>query len=247
LTFIEAIPKDIRPHRDGVRWPKKKVKSTVSKAKGKGKGKAKYAEVDDVLDSQSDDRSEGSSGEASEDEDKDVGELEEDKEEEEEHEEEEHGGREVVKWGPPSSKHRPHVHLHTQKGQPGGSGLSTADKEGLQRKAKDKKVKKKAALEPIAEYEDGGSADADIGKPRRSRHLPVDDIDMAAPEKPEPAEPHPDSPAACKPSPGDRFTYLQKLSTNRDYRELLDMVDREEVSVHSINSNILLTHHVGKF
>jgi hypothetical protein len=118
-------------------------------------------EVDDVSDSQSDDRSEGSSGEASEDEDKDVGEL----EEEEEDEEEEHGGREVVKWGPPSSKNRPHVHLHTQKGQPGGSGLSTADKEGLRRKAKDKKVKKKAALELIAEYEDGGSADADIGKP----------------------------------------------------------------------------------
>jgi hypothetical protein len=166
LVFIEAIPKDIRPHRDGVRWPKKKVKSTVSKAKGKGKGKAKYVEVDDMSDSQSDD---WSSGEASEDEDKDVGELEEEEEEEEEEDEEkEHGGRKVVKWGPPSSKHRPHVHLHMQKGQPGGSGLSTADKEGLQRKAKDKKREKKDALEPIAEYEEGRSADSDIRKHQKS-------------------------------------------------------------------------------
>ncbi|HEY4388581.1 MAG TPA: hypothetical protein VGN34_29365, partial [Ktedonobacteraceae bacterium] len=55
LIFIEALPKDIRPHSNNTKWPKRKDKSTGSKAKGKGKGKgkAKYVEVDESSDSES--------------------------------------------------------------------------------------------------------------------------------------------------------------------------------------------------
>ena len=95
---------------------------------------------------------------------------------------------------------------------------------------KDKKEKrgKKGALEQIIEQEENESADLGIKQSWTSRANPVSDGEMAPPGTPEPADIHPGSPAACK-TPGDRFSYLQQLSNNQHYRELLDMVDMGEV------------------
>lgn len=218
IYFIDAIPKDIRRHEEGVRWPKGKSKSKASskkdKGKGKGKGKAKYVEPDDSSETSSDEEFEGLFEGSSEDDDDD----------EENDGDEGNAGREVVKWGPPSGvqKNRPQVHLVTQIGQPGGSGLSDAAKQGLGKSsakpragevAKGKKGKKgkKNVLEPIIEYGEDELADVEMQG--------VDDS----------AEPHPGSPAACESDPKYRFSYLQKLSNNEDYRALLDMMDKEKV------------------
>ena len=47
VYFIEAVAKDIRPHGDGGKWPKRKMESKVrvSGKKDKGKGKAKAAQM----------------------------------------------------------------------------------------------------------------------------------------------------------------------------------------------------------
>ena len=218
VYFIEALTKDIKAHREGAKWPKRSSKSKVSgkkdKGKGKGKGKAKYVEVDDSSEPSSDEE---------------FGELfqglsEDDDDDEESDGDEANAGAEVVKWGPPSgaSKDRPQVHLVTQVGQPGGSGLSADAKRGLgdsstkhrgEEMGKGKKGKKgtKSTLEPIIEHEEDGSADVEIHG-----------LDG-------PAELHPGSPAACESDREHRFSYLQKLSNNRHYRELLDMTDEVEV------------------
>jgi hypothetical protein len=250
VYFLEAVAKDVRRHGTGGKWPKRKVKSQVSgkkdKGKGKGKGKGKYVEPDDSTDdSLSEEEFDKILEELSEDDDDDDDDDEEEKNDggEEKNDssgEEENGSREV-KWGPPSKKekYRPQVHLVTQLGQPGGSGLSAAAKQGLGtssaksgrgKTVKDKKAKtgEKGKLEPLMELEEDGSADFKTRNPRTGRPLAVDDAEMAPVETPEPAEMHPGSPAACE-SPADRLSYLKSLSRNGHYRELLDMVDKSEV------------------
>jgi hypothetical protein len=214
VYFIEALTKDIKLHREGEKWPKRSSKSKVSgkKDKGKGKAKAKYVEVDDSSETSSDEE---------------FGELfeEDDDDDEESDGDEANAGAEAVKWGPPSgaSKNRPQVHLVTQVGQPGGSGLSADAKRGLgnssakhrggemgkSKKGKKGKKGKKNALEAIIEHEEDGSAD-----------VKIHGLDG-------PAEMHPGSPAACESGREHRFSYLQKLSNNGHYRELLDMIDEE--------------------
>lgn len=213
VYFIEALTKDIKAHREGAKWPKRSSKSKVSgkKDKGKGKGKAKYVEVDDSSEPSSDEEF----GELLE------GLSEDDDDDEESDGDKANAGAEVVKWGPPSgaSKDRPQVHLVTQVGQPGGSGLSADAKRGLgNSSAKHRggemgkgKKGKKSALEPIMEHEEDGSADVEIHGSDG------------------PAKLHPGSPAACESDREHRFSYLQKLSNNRHYRELLDMTDEVEV------------------
>jgi hypothetical protein len=221
IYFIEALPKDVRRHEDGVMWPKGKSKSKVSskkdkgKGRGKGKGKEKYVEPDDSSETSSDEEFEGLFGGSSEDDDDD---------DEENDGDEGNAGREVAKWGPPSGmqKNRPQVHIVTQIGQPGGSGLSDAAKQGLGKssakpragevaKVKKGKKGKKNVMEPIIEHEEDGPADVEM-----------QDVDDSA-------EVHPGSPAACESDPEYRYSYLQKLSTNVEYRELLDMMDKEKV------------------
>lgn len=118
--------------------------------KGKGKRKAKYVEVDDdSSESSSDEEFEGSDDSSEE--------------------EEESGGLEVMRWGPSSGlKGRPQVHLRTQLGELGGSGLSAGTKKAVastsakfwQGEGATDKVKK-VMLRPILEDETNGSADSD--------------------------------------------------------------------------------------
>jgi hypothetical protein len=124
IYFIEALPKDVWRHEDGVMWPKGKSKSEVSSKKDKGKGKAKYVEPDNSSETSSDEEFEGLFGGSSEDDDDDN---------EENDGDEGNAGREVVKRGPPSGvqKNLPQVHIVMQIGQPGGSGLSDAAKQVL--------------------------------------------------------------------------------------------------------------------
>lgn len=249
VAFIEALPKDIRRHGDGERWQNKKVKSKVKgkekankvgskvNRKKKAKRKVKYVEVDDGSESSSDEHSKESSEESSDEDDS----------EEDDDDDEEENVREVVKWGPPRNvkRNRPQVHLVTQEGRPGGSGLSAVDKQGL---ASSREKAKKDRREPIDEHEEDGSAEQDPSEAGMNQRPPADAIEMAAPGTPEPAGPHPGSPAACTITPEDRFRYLNQLSTNRYYWELLDMIDQEEVRLCFIIiiSNIVLTHHPGK-
>ena len=173
LIFIEALPKDIRPHSNDTKWPKRKVKSTGSKAKGKGKGKAKYVEVDESSDSESssDDRSEESSEEESSSED-------------DENDGRENGGREVVKWGPPSGP----KHIRTKEG---GSGLSASAKERLRRKAQRRKGKGKDVPEAIGEPDSDKSAERRTRSPPQNRNLGTDDVDMTPPRNPRTGRPSP--------------------------------------------------------
>ena len=93
IYFIEALPKDVRRHEDGVRWPKGNSKSKVSskKDKGKGKGKAKYVEPDDSSETSYDEEFEGLFGGSYEDDEDDDEENDGDKG---------NAGCEVAKWGP---------------------------------------------------------------------------------------------------------------------------------------------------
>jgi hypothetical protein len=93
------------------------------------------------------------------------------------------------------------------------------------------KKNSKNALQSIAEYEHGVSAEnnSDVEQgasaeciSRETSAVPSN-VEMAAPKM------HPGSPAACNVVPEDRFSYLKNLSTNKHYRDLLNMIEKDEV------------------
>lgn len=240
VVFAEALAKDIRPHGDDAGWPSKKGKSKAQvkakraekgKGRAKGKGKAKYVEVDDSSESSSDDSSNESSSESSES-SSEEGEVEDTEDDE--------GEPIKTGWGPAGvPAKRPKVQLITQAG---GSGLSHRAKQALRppsaefsKGRKGGKTNSKSALQPIAEYEHdvpaednsdvehGASADRTSRETREGSQFIPSDVEMAAPEI------HPGSPAACNVVPEDRFSYLKNLSTNHHYRDLLEMIERDEV------------------
>lgn len=241
VVFAEALAKDIRPHGDDAGWPRKKGKSKAQikgkraeKGKGsaKGKGKAKYVEVDDSSESSSDDSSNESSSSESSESSSEEGEVE---------DAEDYEGEPIkTGWGPARvPAKRPKVQLITQAG---GSGLSHREKGALRplpaefpTGRKGGKKNSKNALQPIPEYEhavsaennsdveQGASAERISQKRRAGSQFIPGDVEMAAPEM------HPGSPAACNVVPEDRFSYLKNLSTNHHYRDLLNMIQKDEV------------------
>lgn len=262
VIFIEALPKDIRGHSDDVRWPRRKVKSKVGAKKGKGKGKAKRIESDESSsESSSDNKAEGKGNSRRKREyvelDDDPSSREEfegynDSSEDDDDDDKGEQGVEDIKWGPPSGpKGRPAIHLHTQLGEPGGSGLSDAAKERMARstsanfwRAGGDGWKPKITLGTVLRDDD----DDEAWMRKRYRSYgrnAFNDVEMAPPDRPEPADTrvhgilasadiqsdilppadiHPGSPAACKATAQDRFDYLKRLSGNTHYSKLLDMI-----------------------
>lgn len=168
VVFAEALAKDIRPHTDDGLWPRNKGKSKArvkgqreAKGKGnaKGKGKARYVEVDDSPESSSDESSSDESSEESSEESSssssEEGEIEDLVDD---------AGEPITTgWGPAGvHAKRPKVQIITQAGS---SGLSPRSKQALLSSSakfwkggKGGKKGKKAALWPITELEDVGSA-----------------------------------------------------------------------------------------
>ena len=212
-----------------------------SERKHKARRKAKYVELDD---DPSHEEFEGYDDSSEDDNDDDK--------------EEQSGGLEGVKWGPPSGpKGRPAIHLHTQLGEPGGSGLSARAKERMAKSTSTnfwhaggaEGQKPKISLgTPLHDDEiwmnklfgDGDrkstSGDVEMAPPDRLKpaERAIPDIfvlaDSSSSEILAPADIHPGSPAACKATARDRFNYLKKLSGNTHYSKLLDLIiDIEEV------------------
>lgn len=263
LLFKEALEKDKRPHGGGGA----KEKKTKGKGKGKaavrikGKGKSRYVEIDKSSSESSDESSDSD---------------EEDKEDEsDDSESEDNEPPPKTTWGPAGlppkgkkgrgigeagssglsvqAKNTPSTFWASNKKKRQMSPLLEMSGDEALRRKKRKSRGAKGGPSYDSHPSDRDSEDAVL-----ENLVPSDPVQPSSPAFDKAAGAHPARPAldeaadahlaspASKVQAEDRLIYLKGLSSNKHYRDLVEMIDNEKVCYFSIIFRYILTNYLGK-